>query len=219
MEITFLHLIGQKLLISRRKNVFMRKKLPLNIPLQLLKDAVKCGLGFLTYGPDFLMAGTAPDPYMMLESQISNMPLKYYGNLRAEINFPVHGCLLTGDPVNIVVMEPEFVRKYCHETEIFRSEPCFLEVVSKNVDKAYSLKHLLRIFGIPREEMVCCGDCFNDISMIQFAGLGVAMANGQEKLKMIANYVTDADNDHNGIAEVIGKFFLRSILVFYRQIR
>ena len=43
--------------------------------------------------------------------------------------------------------------------------------------------------------------------MIQFAGLGVAMANGQEKLKMIANYVTDADNDHNGIAEVIEKFF------------
>lgn len=129
------------------------------------------------------------------------------GNLRAEINFPVHGCLLTGDPVNIVVMEPEFVRKYCHEPEIFRSEPCFLEVVSKNVDKAYSLKYLLRIFGIPREKMVCCGDCFNDISMIQFAGLGVAKANGQEKLKMITNYVTDADNDHNGIAEVIGKFF------------
>lgn len=198
---------GAKIINFQTKECIYEKKLPLNIPLQLLKDAVKCGLGFLTYGPDFLMAGTAPDPYMMLEAKISNMPLKYCGNLRAEINFPVHGCLLTGDPVNIEVMEPEFVRKYCHETEIFRSEPCFLEVVSKNVDKAYSLKHLLRILGIPREEMVCCGDSFNDISMIQFAGLGVAMANGQEKLKMIANYVTDADNDHNGIAEVIGKFF------------
>ena len=101
------------------------------------------------------------------------------------------GWICGNDPVNIEVMEPEFVRKYCHETEIFRSEPCFLEVVSKNVDKAYSLKHLLRILGIPREEIVCCGDSFNDISMIQFAGLGVFS----------------------------GHCFLRSILVFYRQIR
>lgn len=75
------------------------------------------------------------------------------------------------------------------------------------MDKAYSLKHLLEILGIGREEMVCCGDSFNDISMIQYAGLGVAMANAQEKLKDVANYITENDNDHDGIAEVIEKFF------------
>lgn len=73
------------------------------------------------------------------------------------------------------------------KTEIFRSEPFFLEVVPKNVDKAYSLKHLLKILGIKREEMICCGDGYNDVSMVQYAGLGVAMANGQNKLKAIAN--------------------------------
>ena len=68
-------------------------------------------------------------------------------------------------------------------------------------------EHLLEKLGIAREEMVCCGDSFNDISMIQFAGLGVAMANGQRKLKDVANYVTRNDNDHDGIAEVIETFF------------
>ena len=55
--------------------------------------------------------------------------------------------------------------------------------------------------------MVCCGDGYNDVSMIQFAGLGVAMANAQERLKALANYVTVNDNDHDGIVEVIEKFF------------
>ena len=68
-------------------------------------------------------------------------------------------------------------------------------------------RHLLDILGISREEMVCCGDGFNDVSMIQFAGLGVAMANAQEKVKDVADYITVNDNDHDGIAEVIEKFF------------
>ena len=98
-------------------------------------------------------------------------------------------------------------RKYCHEAQVFRSEPFFLEVTPKNVDKAYCLRHLLEILGIKREEMVCCGDGFNDVSMIQYAGLGVAMANAQERVKEVAVYSTCYDNDHDGIAEVLEKFF------------
>ena len=54
---------------------------------------------------------------------------------------------------------------------------------------------------------MCCGDGFNDVSMIQFAGLGVAMANAQEKVKERADYITERNNDQDGIAEVIEKFF------------
>lgn len=43
--------------------------------------------------------------------------------------------------------------------------------------------------------------------MIQYAGLGIAMANGQEKLKNVADYITEHDNDHDGIVEVVEKFF------------
>ena len=82
-----------------------------------------------------------------------------------------------------------------------------LEVIPKNVDKTFGLKHLLKILDIKNNEMVCCGDSFNDIRMIQYAGVGVAMKNGQEKLKAVANYVTKNDNDHDGIVEVIEHFF------------
>lgn len=50
-------------------------------------------------------------------------------------------------------------------------------------------------------------DSFNDISMLRYAGLGVAMANAREQVKDVANYITERDNDHDGVAEVIERFF------------
>lgn len=198
---------GAKIINFQTQQCIYEKTLPHHIPGRLWRDAQKYHLGILTYNDDVLLAGTKPDPYMALESRISNMPIEYHPDFLSAVNFPVNGCLLTGEPENIEALEPVFCYKYIHETEIFRSEPCFLEIVPKNVDKAYSLNHLLKILGIRREEIVCCGDSFNDISMIQFAGMGVAMANAQEQLKDVADYITENDNDHDGIAEVIDKFF------------
>ena len=75
------------------------------------------------------------------------------------------------------------------------------------MDKAYGLKYLLRHLNIPKEEMVCCGDSYNDIRMLQYAGVGVAMANAPENVKLFADYVTERDNDHLGVAEVVERFF------------
>ena len=55
--------------------------------------------------------------------------------------------------------------------------------------------------------MVCCGDGFNDLSMIQFAGLGVAMANAQPMVLERADYITKS-NDEDGVLHVINKFML-----------
>lgn len=198
---------GAKIIDVRQKKCIYERTLPAHLPARLWKDVQQCGLGILTYTNDTLIAGTKPDRYMELESQISQIPVEYHEDFCRRVNFPVNGCLITGPPEDIEAMEPVFSCRYFHETQIFRSEPCFLEVVPKNVDKAYSLKHLLAILGITREEMVCCGDSFNDISMLRYAGLGVAMANAQNEVKDVANYITKRDNDHDGIAEVIERFF------------
>ena len=55
--------------------------------------------------------------------------------------------------------------------------------------------------------MICCGDGFNDISMIEYAGLGVAMENAQDLVKQASDYITSS-NDNNGILQVIQQFFL-----------
>lgn len=59
-----------------------------------------------------------------------------------------------------------------------------------------------------REQMICCGDGFNDTSLIKFAGLGVAMGNAQEEVKAEADYITSS-NDEDGIVQVIERFLLQ----------
>jgi hypothetical protein len=90
---------------------------------------------------------------------------------------------------------------------VFRSEPYFLELVPKGIDKAQSLAVLLGEIGMKREEMICVGDGFNDLSMIRYAGLGVAMANAQEVVRENADYIT-LSNEEDGVAAVVEKFIL-----------
>ena len=60
-----------------------------------------------------------------------------------------------------------------------------------------------------RENLMACGDGLNDRSMIEYAGVGVAMQNAEEPVKAVADYVTAADNNHDGVAEAVEKFILR----------
>lgn len=192
--------------VGSRRCVF-EKTLPRHIPGRLLEDALKNQVGVAVYQPGVIVAGTMPDCYMKRESAVSKMPLRYCPEFMKKPNNPVNECLITGAPDILDVLEPAFSHKYFHEVEVYHSEPFYLEVVPKNVDKAYGLKHLLRLLGITKEEMVCCGDSYNDIRMLQCAGVGVAMANAEEAVKAVADYTTERDNDHDGIVEVIEKFF------------
>ena len=64
-------------------------------------------------------------------------------------------------------------------------------------------------YGLGRENLMACGDGLNDRSMIEYAGVGVAMQNAEEPVKAVADYVTAADNDHDGVAEAVEKFILK----------
>lgn len=89
---------------------------------------------------------------------------------------------------------------------VYRSEPYFLELVPQGIDKARSLAVLLERLGLTREEMVAMGDGYNDLSMIRFAGMGVAMANAQEPVRKAADRVT-LSNDEDGVAVAVGQLF------------
>ena len=91
--------------------------------------------------------------------------------------------------------------------DVYRSEPYFLEILPKGVDKAKSLESFLKIIGCSRKELMACGDGFNDLTMIKYAGLGVAMANAREEVKACADYIT-AGNDEDGVALAIENFIL-----------
>lgn len=88
-----------------------------------------------------------------------------------------------------------------------RSKPYFLEFTEKGVTKGTSLDQLIQACGIKREEVIAIGDSYNDLSMIEFAGLGVAMGNAPDDIKEIADLVTET-NMNDGVAKVVEEFIL-----------
>ncbi len=91
---------------------------------------------------------------------------------------------------------------------ILRSAPFFLEFLNKEVNKGIGVAALAESLGIKKEEVICIGDAGNDLHMVEYAGLGVAMSNAFPELKDAADYITHS-NDEDGVAHVIDKFILK----------
>lgn len=81
-----------------------------------------------------------------------------------------------------------------------------IEVNHRGVSKGNAVRALAQKYGIKREEIICIGDNENDLSMIEYAGVGIAMGNAIDSVKEIADYITSS-NDDNGVAKALGKFF------------
>jgi Cof subfamily protein (haloacid dehalogenase superfamily) len=82
-----------------------------------------------------------------------------------------------------------------------------LEIMNRGVNKGTAVERLAKSLGVKPEEVICFGDNENDISMLQYAGLGVAMGNAEDHVKANAKYVTDS-NDLDGVANALKKFVL-----------
>jgi len=87
---------------------------------------------------------------------------------------------------------------------ITSTEGRHVELLAKGVSKSAAVEFLSRMYGIPREEIVAVGDGINDIDLIQYAGLGAAVANAVDELKQAADIVVSS-NENSGVAELINK--------------
>lgn len=168
---------------------------------------LKAGCGMVTYDGDRVITGTDIDGYMTFEASINHMEIMRIDNFREYIDFPLNKCLLTADPDKAEKIEQELAEKFGDQLNIFRSEPYFVEIMPPNVHKATSLEKLLEVLDMDRKDLVACGDGYNDLTMIEYAGVGVAMANAQDIVKEHANYIT-LSNDEDGLVPVVDKFIL-----------
>ena len=168
---------------------------------------LKAGCGMVTYDGDRVITGTDIDGYMTFEASINHMEIMRIDNFREYIDFPLNKCLLTADPDKAEKIEQELAEKFGDQLNIFRSEPYFVEIMPPNVHKATSLEKLLEVLDMDRKDLVACGDGYNDLTMIEYAGVGVAMANAQDIVKEDADYIT-LSNDEDGLVPVVDKFIL-----------
>ena len=181
------------------------EELGLNVA-RIIDVAEKYNVPITTYKGDTAVTDNADDKYFYLEVNLNNLGLQRVQSLRKEVTYPVPKYLITGEPDYITETEKLF-KNELSGVSVFRSEPFFLEITPLMVDKGTALMWLADSLGIRREQVMACGDGYNDITMISEAGIGVAMENAQEPAKNAADFVT-LSNDDNGVAAAIKKFAL-----------
>lgn len=169
------------------------------------------GVSILSYKDEAIVI-EEPNEYADIEATITGLPLQIVDQFKETINEPVVKAMMLADPDVLVNVEQEMIKEVGEEVSVFRSKPFFLEFTALNVTKGTSLSQLTKKLGIAPEEVIAIGDSYNDITMIEFAGLGVAMGNAPDAIKEIANYVTDSNN-HDGVAKVVEDFILSKVEV------
>ena len=103
--------------------------------------------------------------------------------------------------------EERFAKELCRRFSGVRSQPVIYEAMPLGTTKATALSRLATILKIEPSEIMAMGDANNDIEMLQFAGLGIAMGNASDHVKSLANDVT-ASNEEDGVARAIEKYIL-----------
>lgn len=107
----------------------------------------------------------------------------------------------------LVSLQAELYRRYDGILHITRSKPAFLETMALKANKGLALQVIVRHYGVKQEEVLAIGDSYNDLDMIKWAGIGIAMANARPEVKAAADYTT-ASNEEHGVAEALRRFVL-----------
>lgn len=198
---------GARITDCGRGETVWQRTLPLELLPGLYQFAAEAGCGLATHSGTSVISAFPPDKYVALEARMNGLPLCQADDFVRFVDFDICKCFMTQEPERAAVLVEELKDRYGDRAGIYRSDPFFIEIVAKNVDKAASLGILLQQMGLQWEDAVCCGDGFNDISMIKSAGVGVAMGNAQEEVKAAADYVAGG-NDEDGLVQVVERFFL-----------
>jgi cof-like hydrolase len=188
------------------RTIFEQKLDETLVPL-LYHAAKEAGMQILTYQGEGIVATDKNDKYVQEEARINKMPVEEYDDFLQQLVYPVNKCLIVGDPAPLHQLEIKLKKELEGRMDVYRSADYFLECVPLGIDKARSLDRLITTLGITKEEVIACGDGYNDLSMINFSGLGVAMSNAADDIKAQADYVT-LSNEEDGIAHVVDKFIL-----------
>ncbi len=102
----------------------------------------------------------------------------------------------------------EILQREGLDAHLTKSKPTYLEVNHPKATKGTALKTLADWLGVSREEVMACGDSFNDLEMLDFAGCSVAVANAHPEVRSKAKYIT-ASNNEDGVARALEKLVLR----------
>ncbi|MCM3603248.1 Cof-type HAD-IIB family hydrolase [Robertmurraya korlensis] len=202
---------GSKIINAKTNEEMFNSTISSEMAHRLYDLSKREGVAILSYKDESIVI-EEPNEYADIEATITGLPMQIVDQFKATITEPVVKAMMLAHPDVLVDVEQTLVKEVGEEVSVFRSKPFFLEFTALNVTKGTSLHQLTQKLGIAAEEVIAIGDSYNDITMIEFAGLGVAMGNAPDAIKEIANHVTETNNN-DGVAQVVEEFILSKVKV------
>lgn len=175
------------------------------------KKAHKHGFALMTYHDDCLVTDTPDNIHITDEAQLNHLKLIYEESFSTAIDFAPCKCTLVSDDTEALdALAAHWTKRLSGSLDVLRSEPFFLEVVPCGVDKANTVGALLDLLGMNSDEVMAIGDGVCDVTMLQMAGLGIAMGQAPDSVQACADRVT-ASNQEDGVAQAVEQLILAEV--------
>ena len=183
--------------------------LPLEDVRTIFREADKAGIHAQTYDSRYLLCRSMDEETLYYKTR-TRAPLKIRDDLPSG---------LTEEPPKIILIDLHDHAKLeafrsAHEewakgkVSMVFSNAMYLEFIKEGNSKGAAIRRLLAYLKLPAEASVGAGDSENDIPMLKECGIGCAMANATQACKNAADYITERDCNHDGVAEILEKYFL-----------
>jgi len=189
--------------------VLFHRPVPLELALDIIRRVEKYGYHINIYLDDFLYVARDTEEGRRY-ANVSRIPLEVVGDLEQFLisrrEDPTKVLVVSREPL-LDELAAELKPVYGDNLHITKSKPHFLEFSHPSATKGHALKAVADYYGIPREKVMAVGDSYNDLEMIDWAGLGVVMGNAREEIRARADYVT-LSNEEEGVGHALRKFIL-----------
>ena len=195
---------GAIIMDCAKEEILFEKTLPKEAAHELFEISKNHNVHIHTYVGDDIIT-PKHNEYTDIEGNLTGMKVIEVDNFYDRVDQNVVKVLMLEDPHYLKQVETKLRPLLKDKMSLHISKPFFLEFMDHGIDKSSSLERLIQKLGIQKEEVIAIGDSYNDLGMIRFAGLGVAMGNAPLDIQAEADYVTDS-NMEDGIAKVIEKF-------------
>lgn len=189
--------------------VLLKRSIPIDVVEELFERAKRAGIYAQTYNNTGIIATKHTKELDYYRSKM-NISYKLSKSVLDVLEEEPQKVLLIelGHPERLVKFQKNNLKWEKGKCSSVFSCPQYLEYCPLHTSKGTGVEYLTRILNMPMEATVAVGDEENDISMLQAAHVGVAMKNGTAAVKKASDYITENDNNHDAIAEVIEKFIL-----------
>ncbi|MDD4968907.1 MAG: Cof-type HAD-IIB family hydrolase [Paludibacter sp.] len=167
--------------------------------------SIENNVHIITYSDKGVISETE-SKYIDVEIKLTGIPHYKVDSFKSEITTSAVKCILLEHPDYLKEVEIK-LKAERSDLSVARSKPFFLEVMPRGIDKAASIDLLANKLGIKQSEVIAVGNAGNDLSMVQYAGLGIWVDNVSPELRHHADYIV-ASNNNDGVAEVVERFIL-----------